>query len=184
MKKLFLSILVLGLLFSGGAYAHSGGTNSEGCHNQKSNNTYHCHKKKSYSKTNSSELIKVIDGDTIHIGEKKYRFSGIDTPEKKQTCELNGNLILCGMIAKEILEKKIANNKVDCIEESIDFFKRIVAECFVNGESLSSYMVRSGYAFAYIKYSKKFVKDEEFAKEKNLGLWKGDFVYPWNYRNN
>ena len=45
-------------------------------------------------------------------------------------------------------------------------------------------MVRSGYAFAYIKYSKKFIKDEEFAKENNLGLWKGDFVYPWNYRNN
>ena len=36
------------------------------------------------------------------------------------------------------------------------------AECFVNNESLSSYLVQSGYAFAYRKYSKKFIKDENY----------------------
>ena len=28
----------------------------------------------------ADEKIKVIDGDTIHIGKLKYRFSGIDAP--------------------------------------------------------------------------------------------------------
>ena len=60
--------------------------------------------------------------------------------------------------------------------------KRILAECFVNGESLSAYMVRSGYAFAFRKYSKKFIKDEEFAKISKLGLWKSKFEYPWDLR--
>ena len=45
MKKL-LGLLVLFFLINGNASAHSGGTNSEGCHNQKSNNTYHCHNPK------------------------------------------------------------------------------------------------------------------------------------------
>jgi len=183
MKKL-LSIIVFSLLLSGNAQAHSGGTNSEGCHNQKSNNTYHCHKSKSHSKKSSKpNSLRIVDGDTIHIGKKKYRFSGIDTPEIKQTCEKDGVLIYCGIIAKEILKEKIANHKVTCIEEDeLDFFKRILAECFVNGESLSVYMVRSGYAFASTRYSKKFIKDEKFAKANNLGLWKTNFEYPWDFK--
>ena len=33
-----------------------------------------------------AQALKVIDGDTIVIYGKKIRFSGIDTPELKQTC--------------------------------------------------------------------------------------------------
>ena len=52
----------------------------------------------------------------------------------------------------------------------------------LNGESLSGFLVRSGYAFAYRKYSKKFIKDEEFAKENKFGMWSMEFEYPWNFR--
>ena len=52
----------------------------------------------------------------------------------------------------------------------------------LNGESLSSFLVRSGYAFAYRKYSKKFIKEEEFAKENKLGMWTMEFEYPWDFR--
>ena len=40
---------------------------------------------------------------------------------------------------------------MNCVKEGKDQYKRILAECFVNNESLSSYLVRSGYAFAYRK---------------------------------
>ena len=43
-------------------------------------------------------------------------------------------------------------------------------------------MVRSGYAFAYRKYSTKFVQDEDYAKKNKLGLWQMNFEYPWVYR--
>ena len=33
--------------------------------------------------------IKVVDGDTIHIDNVKYRLFGIDAPEIKQVCEKN-----------------------------------------------------------------------------------------------
>ena len=52
----------------------------------------------------------------------------------------------------------------------------------LNGESLSSFLVRSGYAFAYRKYSNKFIKEEEFAKENKLGMWSMEFEYPWDFR--
>ena len=129
-----------------------------------------------------SQELKIVDGDTIHLNGEKIRFSGIDTPELKQTCFKDDVKNLCGVKAKQILINKIGNNTVECISEGRDQYKRILAECFVNNESLSSYLVRSGYAFAYRKYSKKFIKDENYAKANQIGIWSMKFEYPWEYR--
>ena len=129
-----------------------------------------------------ADNLKIVDGDTIHLNGDKIRFSGIDTPELKQTCIKDGVKNPCGIIAKKILIDKIGSNKVECISEGKDRYKRTLAECFVNGESLSSYLVRSGYAFAYRKYSKKFIPDENYAKTNELGIWAMTFQYPWDFR--
>ena len=126
--------------------------------------------------------IKVVDGDTIHLNGKKIRFSGIDTPELKQTCSKNNQIIFCGIEAKKLLINIIGNKEVECVEEGKDQYKRILAECFVNNTSLSSYLVKEGYAFAYRKYSKKFVPDENHARLNNLGMWSMKFEYPWDWR--
>tara|TARA_B100001173_G_scaffold305283_1_gene310466 strand:+ start:9 stop:488 length:480 start_codon:yes stop_codon:yes gene_type:complete len=131
-----------------------------------------------------SQDIKITDGDTIKINGEKIRFSGIDTPELKQTCIKNGIENLCGIKAKKILAEKIGNNSVKCISEGKDQYKRTLAECFVNNESLSRYLVQSGYAFAYRKYSKRFIKDEDHARMKKIGMWSMKFEYPWDYRRN
>ena len=131
-----------------------------------------------------SQDIKITDGDTIKINGEKIRFSGIDTPELKQTCIKDGENNSCGLTAKQILIDKIARNKVICVEEGQDRYKRILAECFVNNESLSSYLVRSGYAFAYRKYSNKFISDEDYARVNKLGMWSMEFDYPWDFRKN
>ena len=128
--------------------------------------------------------VKVIDGDTIHLNGEKIRFSGIDTPEIKQTCTKNSEIIKCGILAKESLIKIIANKKINCIREGKDRYKRTLAECFVNDLSLSSYLVKNGYAFAYRKYSKKFIADEDFARLNKLGMWSMKFEYPWDWRKN
>ena len=129
-----------------------------------------------------SQELKIVDGDTIHLNGEKIRFIGIDTPELKQTCIKHGIKDYCGITAKKILIDKIANNTVECINKGKDKYKRTLAECFVNNESLSSYLVRSGYAFAYRKYSIKFVSDEDFARINKTGMWAMEFEYPWDYR--
>ena len=126
--------------------------------------------------------LKIIDGDTIVLNVEKIRFSDIDTPELKQTCLQGNQKVSCGMTAKMLLVKKIGNQIPECISEGKDAYKRTLAECFVNGESLSKFLVRSGYAFAYRKYSTKFIKDEEFAKANKLGMWAMTFQYPWDFR--
>ena len=128
--------------------------------------------------------VYVVDGDTIKIGDVKIRFSGIDAPEINQTCVASEGKVACGKISKDILITKVTNNKISCTDEGKDFYGRVLGECFVNGESLSRYLVREGFAFAYRKYSDKFILDEEYAKSNKLGMWSMKFEYPWNFRKN
>tara|TARA_B100000513_G_C11871054_1_gene175970 strand:- start:395 stop:859 length:465 start_codon:yes stop_codon:yes gene_type:complete len=126
--------------------------------------------------------VTVVDGDTIKLGDVKIRFSGIDAPEIDQTCIASEGKVACGKISKDILITKVTNNKISCTDEGKDFYGRVLGECFVNGESLSRYLVREGFAFAYRKYSDKFILDEEYAKSNRLGMWSMKFQYPWDYR--
>ena len=134
--------------------------------------------------TNSvyADQLTVTDGDTIRIGEERIRFNGIDAPELKQTCLYQEIEFNCGEFSKALLIKKIANQEVSCIRESKDQYGRTLAECFVRKESLSSYLVREGYAFAYRKYSGKFIDDEEYARSKGNGMWSMEFLFPWDFR--
>jgi len=130
-----------------------------------------------------AQSVKIVDGDTIHIDKIKYRFHGIDAPEMKQICiDENNKNIKCGVLSKQKLIEKINHQKVNCKHITVDRYKRVVAECFVNNESLSRYLVKNGYAFAYRRYSDQFVQDEEYAKLNQLGLWKMKFDFPWDYR--
>ena len=132
--------------------------------------------------TSFADSLRVVDGDTIVLNGEKIRISGIDAPELKQMCMNGDEKVFCGKTAKMILVKKIGNQTPECIREGKDVYKRTLAECFINGVSLSSFLVRSGYAFAYRKYSDKFIKDEEFAKVNKLGMWSMKFQYPWDFR--
>ena len=131
----------------------------------------------------------VIDGDTIKINGERIRFGGIDAPEtnyrgKKQICYLDEVEIVCGKISTEKLIEKIGVSDVSCErEKNKDKNNRTIAECFVNNESLSKFMVRNGYAFDFVKYSKKkYALDERYAKDNKLGLWTMKFEYPWEWR--
>ena len=130
----------------------------------------------------NSDLLIVTDGDTIRIGDERIRFSGIDAPEIKQTCIYQEIEFKCGEFSKNLLIEKISNQEVSCIRESTDQYGRTLAECFVGKESLSSYLVREGYAFAYRKYSDKFIPDEEYAQSKGNGMWSMHFMFPWDFR--
>ena len=129
-----------------------------------------------------ADKLTVTDGDTIRIGEERIRFSGIDAPEMKQTCIYQEIEFNCGEFSKNLLIEKIADQEVSCIRESKDQYGRTLAECFVGKESLSSYLVREGYAFAYRKYSDKFIADQEYAQSKGNGMWSMEFLFPWDYR--
>ena len=74
-----------------------------------------------------ADNLKIIDGDTIVLNGEKIRFSGIDTPELKQTYMKGVQKVFCGMFARMLLIKKIGNETPKCIREGKDFFGRTLA---------------------------------------------------------
>ncbi len=144
--------------------------------------------------TEISGVPKIIDGDTLKINSKKIRLEGIDAPEMRQKCkkpffkisaiisfQFNKNYS-CGVVSKDKLKDKIQNSEIKCISLSKDRYKRFLATCFKDKVNLNKWMVRNGYAVAYKRYSKDYVRDEKHAKENMLGIWEGSFVIPEKWR--
>ena len=141
-----------------------------------------------------SGIPKIVDGDTVHIKENKFRLEGIDAPEMRQQCKkesLKISFIIgftfykdynCGKVSKEKLKSKIRGSEIKCIFTTKDRYKRYIATCYKEKTNLNQWMVRNGYAIAYRKYSKKYIPDEDFAKENKLGLWQGKFMSPEKWR--
>ncbi len=56
----------------------------------------------------------VIDGDTIEVQGQRIRLHGIDAPESRQLCRLDGEPWQCGKDAANALADKIARRPVTC----------------------------------------------------------------------
>ncbi len=126
---------------------------------------------------------RVIDGDTIEIAGTRIRLSGIDAPESKQTCvDEVGMHWQCGKASTFTLLNIIGNHWINCKGEKQDRYNRLIATCFIGPFDLNAMLVLKGSALAYRKYSTLYVSEETEAKLKKVGLWRGRFVPPWEWR--
>ena len=144
---------------------------------------------------NTSIYIKgkatVIDGDTITIDNTKIRFSGIDAPESyyygmTQYCERpNGKIWACGKKATAALKKLIGKHEVECTDEGQDRYGRTLGICYVDEVDLQAEMVKSGMAIAYLRYSRRYENEQNYAKKVKAGMWAGEFQEPevWRREN-
>ena len=71
---------------------------------------------------------------------------------------------------------------IRCEERDVDRYGRVVAVCRAGGEDLNAWMVERGFALAYRRYSRDYVDEEASARSARRGLWRGDFVAPWDWR--
>ena len=125
---------------------------------------------------------KIIDGDTIHIGNNKIRLHAIDAPETKQRCTKNGKKWNCGLESTRFLKNLIGNDEIECKTKGQDRYKRYIGVCYKDKIDLNSKMVINGWAIAYRYYSTDYVTEEEIAKSKKIGIWYGEFEDPYLFR--
>ena len=143
------------------------------------------------------------DGDTyiLHV-----RAQGIDTPEKRQMCELaDGSCYPCGKTAREALSDLIVKRDgagqpvVDTrrgpqfhrlrmkVWTTGTYGRPVVTAYLPDGTDVHEAMVRQGWAVAYRRYLPETLRDaylaaEAEAKEARRGIWRGKFVVPWKWR--
>jgi endonuclease YncB( thermonuclease family) len=126
---------------------------------------------------------KIRDGDQMTIGATRIRLAGIHSPGLDQLC-LNaaGERWTCGVAAHEALVEHVGDKSWTCHVLRTDRFGRSVAKCEVDGEDISQWMVKSGWALSYVRFSHAYDADEKAAREAKAGLWAGAFFAPWDWR--
>jgi len=58
----------------------------------------------------------------------------------------------------------------------------MVGVCSVEGTNLNGWMAANGHAMAYRKFTRDYIDEEQSAKAAKLGMWRGDFTPPWQWR--
>jgi endonuclease YncB( thermonuclease family) len=126
----------------------------------------------------------VIDGDSIEIHGTRIRLFGIDAPESDQTChDDDGKLYRCGQKAANALSEFIGSRTVSCLPQDLDQYGRTVAICFLGDVDIGDWLVRTGLALDYPRYSKaKYKAAQKAAEHSGDGMWGGQWVEPWRYR--
>ena len=126
--------------------------------------------------------VRVIDGDTIDLDGQHIRLHGIDAPEKMQPCFRNGVSWMCGQAATKHLKDFLRDRAVRCDIRGKDRYRRSIGVCFAGIVNINAYMVSSGFAMAYWRYSKDYVTQEAEARKAKRGIWAGRVTPPWDWR--
>lgn len=125
-----------------------------------------------------------VDGDTFWVLDKnsrrvKIRLIGIDAPEVKDVFKKKKHPF--GIYSKQYLDSILTNNpyvKLTFDVDSLDQYGRTLAYVYLNdGTFLNENLVKNGYATLMtvppnIKYENIFFEAQQYAREKNLGIWK------------
>lgn len=140
-----------------------------------------------YAEKITGKVVKVTDGDTVHIllksmQKEKIRLAGIDAPERKQAF---------GKKSKQYLADLIGAKQVTVEFDKRDRYGRIVGKLHYKGKDINLEMVKAGFAWHYKKYAHEQNEDDRIAyvvAENNAyrnkkGLWYGNLpISPWEYR--
>jgi endonuclease YncB( thermonuclease family) len=129
-------------------------------------------------------IPRIVDGDTVQIDQTKIRLTGIDAPETDQVClDPNGERWSCGISARDELVEHAGGKPWTCHVSGTDRYGRTLAACEVDGEDIQQWMVRSGWALSFVRYSHAYDADEVIARSNQAGLWIGAFIAPWDWRH-
>ncbi|MCZ6721824.1 MAG: thermonuclease family protein [Proteobacteria bacterium] len=131
-----------------------------------------------------AELIgpaKVIAGDRLEVAGITLRLNGIDAPEPGQICRVKDRPYDCGKVAASALKDLTAGGPVRCLLEAERDSGEMIAVCFAEDYDLSEGMVYTGWALAYPRAESPYRRFEEGARAARRGMWRGDFVAPWEW---
>ena len=124
--------------------------------------------------------FRVVDGDTLAHGRERLRLVDIDAPELEQTCQDgDGREWRCGEAARDELHKFVRQGGVQCQGGRRDRYQRLLVACTVGAVSVNQVMVSRGMALAS---SRAYVAEEAEARRARLGIWKGTFEAPRDWR--
>jgi micrococcal nuclease len=134
-----------------------------------------------FSNTITGQIVGVHDGDSYTLlteskEQFKIRLDGIDAPELGQPQGRQG---------KATLSDLEMSRRVTVQDNGKDLYQRTLGVVMVDGKNVNLEMIRLGYAWHYLKYSKDkaLAEAEKEARAGKRGLWADRLpVPPWDWR--
>lgn len=112
----------------------------------------------------------VEDDGTLRVKGHDIRLFGIYIPPTGETCRFNVRPVECASRAALALEFKI-QGFVHCnpIERNPD--GTLTARCRADGDDLSAYLLKRGWALALPEAPFEYVALERIARHRGVGVW-------------
>jgi endonuclease YncB( thermonuclease family) len=126
--------------------------------------------------------VRVVDGDSLHVGATEVRLFGVDAFEGRQVCVRDGNPWRCGEAAANELRELTTGRAITCDKRDTDSYGRTVAVCSNGDVDVAAELARAGLALAYREFSDDYVDEENEARAARRGAWAGEFTAPWDAR--
>lgn len=130
-------------------------------------------------------VVRVLDGDTLHVDGQRIRLDGIDAPELSQTClDAQSRPWDCGQAARLRLAALVWGVRVACSPQGQDRYGRTLAVCSAGDiADIGAALVREGLAVNYDRYTSAYRFDQLRARAAGRGLWQGEFQTPEQWRH-
>ena len=124
----------------------------------------------------------VVGPAMLSLAGKRIVLYGIDAPVKGQPCYAGAKIWDCATASAKTLLNLVGTQEIACEQRRVDGFGRVFAVCKAGEVDLNRALVEAGMAVALPKETADYVASEAAAKSKGVGVWRGPFIAPANYR--
>jgi len=118
----------------------------------------------------------------LSLDGKRIILWGVDAPVRGQPCYAGNKTWDCATASAKTLLNLVGDQEVACEQRRIDQFGRVFAVCKAGEADINRALVEAGMAVALPKETSDYVAAEAEAKAKGVGVWRGPFTAPADYR--
>lgn len=112
--------------------------------------------------------VRVVDGETLRLGDRVLRLYGVDAPTRGQAC---GPVADCGGMAAAELARLVRDRSVECRIQGQDRFGRAFGICRAGGVEVNGSLVAAGWASADPVAMPALAPLEQTARAAQRGMW-------------
>jgi endonuclease YncB( thermonuclease family) len=118
----------------------------------------------------------------LSLGGKHILLWGVDAPVRGQPCYAENKRWDCATASAKTLLNLVGDQEIACETRRVDRYGRVFAVCTADEVDVNRALVEAGMAVALPSETTDYVAAEAEAKAKGIGVWRGPFTAPADYR--
>jgi endonuclease YncB( thermonuclease family) len=119
---------------------------------------------------------------TLSLDGKRILLWGVDAPVRGQPCYAGNKTWDCATASAKTLLNLVGDQEIACEQRRVDQFGRVFAVCKAGEVDINRALVEAGMAIALPRETTDYIAAEAEAKAKGIGVWRGPFTAPADYR--